>query len=528
MLNQHKDKTVISVEETRLFGRLPNKSGEKRLSKMNRYLEYQSNKVNKYREEGNIDKVVMIWMVMLKHSMSYHMYLLNSSSRDWYWSRDYESYVQECVKFRNKMRTWKFSNEMTRFYVLKSPDQDRVGKVWDGEELKEGEKLRPIGSPDLPTKAASKSMTDLLVYLEDKKRPNNQHGFRPKLGVHTALMDVIERLKQKGNIVWEFDLLSYFNKVPQAWIFYRLGEINKKIRSVVLSGLWKTNYKYKRLEAEKELKYQFDVSLNGRPKKPYLYRSGLPQGLPISPVLSTMALEWVGIPKSIVMYADDGLFIGEKEEEFKLWMEHIRKWGLEMAENKTRKVEGKFRYLGAEIDIENREITIEGVSKKWDAEDIKKFVETAKQKYGKKKEAWTWDIHEKSMIRRVKIQYLTWWERLNIIIRHTWSGVRTWKDYIMIKGEVYSISESSSKSLEQLAEILSKVKYKKIKGFTEEIFIRNPSPHSTIQNRRHHVEVWNNKDAIEGNSMWNWAYKSTIVKLGSQEKDRWSENYVRE
>jgi hypothetical protein len=54
---------------------------------------------------------------------------------------------------------------LKRFYVIKNKiDKSRNGALYTGE-LREGEKLRPIGSADLPSKVISKSFTDLIYAL---------------------------------------------------------------------------------------------------------------------------------------------------------------------------------------------------------------------------------------------------------------------------------------------------------------------------------------------------------------------------
>jgi hypothetical protein len=67
------------------------------------------------------------------------------------------------------------------------------------------------------------------------------------------------------------------------------------------------------LEEEVELKHDYDVEHNGN-IVPHIIRKGLPQGLSLSPLLATMVLELFKAPKGLFMYADDGIFIGLKEE----------------------------------------------------------------------------------------------------------------------------------------------------------------------------------------------------------------------
>jgi hypothetical protein len=54
---------------------------------------------------------------------------------------------------------------LRRFYVIKNKiEKDRNGKVYEGE-LKEGEKLRPIGAPEMPSRVVSKAFNDLIMLL---------------------------------------------------------------------------------------------------------------------------------------------------------------------------------------------------------------------------------------------------------------------------------------------------------------------------------------------------------------------------
>lgn len=46
-----------------------------------------------------------------------------------------------------------------------------------------------------------------------------------------------------------------------------------------------------------------------------IMREGLPQGLGISPLLATLAIEMFEPPKGLIMYADDGIFVGAGQKE---------------------------------------------------------------------------------------------------------------------------------------------------------------------------------------------------------------------
>jgi len=49
---------------------------------------------------------------------------------------------------------------------------------------------------------------------------------------------------------------------------------------------------------------------------PYIIREGLPQGLSISPVLATLAMEIFKNPEELTLYADDGVYVGNSMKKF--------------------------------------------------------------------------------------------------------------------------------------------------------------------------------------------------------------------
>lgn len=71
-------------------------------------------------------------------------------------------------------------------------------------------------------------------------------------------------------------------------------------------------YKFKEVHEEKELIFDKKVEHNGK-VIPHIIRKGLPQGLSLSPLLATLVLELFKPPKGLFMYADDGLYIGQKD-----------------------------------------------------------------------------------------------------------------------------------------------------------------------------------------------------------------------
>jgi len=85
--------------------------------------------------------------------------------------------------------------------------------------------------------------------------------------------------------------------------------------------IYGVKYKFEKnllnLPKESEIKVHGTYTLrrkNGK-TKPFVIRSGLPQGLSFSPILATLVLELIPAPEGLIMCADDGLIITEKSKK---------------------------------------------------------------------------------------------------------------------------------------------------------------------------------------------------------------------
>jgi hypothetical protein len=84
----------------------------------------------------------------------------------------------------------------------------------------------------------------------------------------------------------------------------------------------------------------------------------MPQGLPLSPLAATIALENVIEMPELTLYADDGILIGGKDK-FKEFVKKSIEVGAEIAPEKTKIVTDRFKFLGVIIDIRERTIETE-------------------------------------------------------------------------------------------------------------------------------------------------------------------------
>jgi len=87
--------------------------------------------------------------------------------------------------------------------------------------------------------------------------------------------------------------------------------------------------------------------------KRVIIRKGLPQGLSLSPLLCTLAVEQFKPPKGTFMYVDDGVFIGDEEGfmEFGMFLQEIMYAGAIYHPEKSGYVEEEFKFLGVKINL---------------------------------------------------------------------------------------------------------------------------------------------------------------------------------
>lgn len=91
----------------------------------------------------------------------------------------------------------------------------------------------------------------------------------------------------------------------------KISEKSEMLADLVYGMLVRIHYTFKELKPEEELKPERELVYYKGQYRAALVRKGLPQGLSVSPLLATLALEKVNIPDSVVMYADDGVYIGD-------------------------------------------------------------------------------------------------------------------------------------------------------------------------------------------------------------------------
>ena len=107
---------------------------------------------------------------------------------------------------------------------------------------KKNGKLRPLGMPTWSDKLLQEVIRSILeAYYEPQFSPSS-HGFRPKLGCHTALREVIVKGKRTKWFI-EGDISAYFNKIDHTILLNIIRENFQDNRFInLISMLLKAGY----------------------------------------------------------------------------------------------------------------------------------------------------------------------------------------------------------------------------------------------------------------------------------------------
>ncbi len=214
-------------------------------------------------------------------------------------------------------------------------------------------KLRPLGISTLRDRVCMTAAMLVLEPIFEADLPPEQYAYRPGRNAQQAAEEVEERLHRGQTDVVDADLADYFGSIPHPELMQSLARRIVDRRVLHLIKMW--------LECAVE-----ETDQRGRKTRSTEAKDkgrGIPQGSPISPLLSNLymrrfVLAWkkLGLERRlgsrIVTYADDLVILCKrgKAEEALQWMRAIMgKLKLTVNEEKTRTCrvpEGEFDFLG--------------------------------------------------------------------------------------------------------------------------------------------------------------------------------------
>jgi hypothetical protein len=439
------------------------------------------------------------------------------------------------------MRTWNLRSLIKRYYI----------------EKKNG-KLRPIGAPNIETKIMHRFIADMISNVIAPTRINineyhrdirGNHAYRRRLGTHTAIRDIVRAIKRGNPLTlkaYEFDLKSFFNMIPWSWIKHviseRLGpEMGKLIMTILKNIRYRfdipkgTNSNLKEvLQDEEELTYKYEGYSKGKTKKPVLYRKGMPQGSPLSPVLATVSLENWEFPEGLILYADDGVFIGEDFSPLRRFLWELNTMGIEIAPEKSREIDDVFMFLGFCISLKKSTIGRPDLGevkfKEISETELLEWLKSGGGVYGNKEDPekkWEWDIVEGSAAQyAVKSQMDNPKDMLITMYKGLWMLENKQYKYTPSEG-MHKFTQTSSEGWSWLANFVanscSKDERKRIKRLRFPDFLKNKWE---MTSKKDYIEVNPTVDLVPfeiGNDSFVMP-KAAFLEEYNPEVGNWEEN----
>src|SRR5512143_2798589 len=201
-------------------------------------------------------------------------------------------------------------------------------------------KLRPLGISTLRDRVCMTAAMLVLEPIFEADLPPEQYAYRSGRNAQQAVIEVQEGLYRGHPEVVDADLADYFGSIPHAELMLSLARRIVDRRVLHLIKMW----------LECAVEETDDRGRKRRTTEAKDNKRGIPQGSPISPLLSNLymrrfVLAWkkLGLERSlgsrIVIYADDLVILCKrgKAEEALQWMRAIMgKLKLTVNEEKTR------------------------------------------------------------------------------------------------------------------------------------------------------------------------------------------------
>ncbi len=173
----------------------------------------------------------------------------------------------------------------------------------------DGKQKRKLGIPTAVDRVIQQAIAQVLTPIFEKQFSDNSYGFRPKRSAHDAIKKCQENIQQGYKYTVDLDLEKFFDTVNQSKLIEVLSRTIKDGRVISLI------HKYLRAGVIVRHKYE-DTEI------------GVPQGGPLSPILSNIMLteldrELERRGHRFVRYADDLIILSKSKRSAKRTLEKI-------------------------------------------------------------------------------------------------------------------------------------------------------------------------------------------------------------
>jgi len=173
-------------------------------------------------------------------------------------------------------------------------------------------KKRLLGIPTVVDRMLQQAVGQVLCNHYDMDFEDNSYGFRPGRSAHHAVLRALEYINSGHIYIVDIDLKTFFDEVEHCLLLQILYRKVKCRHTLRLIRKW----------------LRAPIHLNGKLVK---RRKGVPQGSPLSPILSNIMLdvldkELTGMGVKYVRYADDFSVYCQAEEEAQAVQEKIYKF----------------------------------------------------------------------------------------------------------------------------------------------------------------------------------------------------------
>jgi len=213
-------------------------------------------------------------------------------------------------------------------------------------------KLRPLSIPTISDRTVMMAVTVVLSPIFEADLPDEQHGYRPERSALTAVREVHSLLSTGHKEVVDADLADYFGQIPHAELLQSVARRVVDRQVLHLIKMWLTA----------PVEETDDQGRTNRTTRNKDSKQGIPQGSPISPLLSNLymrrlVLAWkkLGYERRysahMVTYADDLVICCRfgAQQALAALRQIAGRLKLTVNEDKThvcRLPEGRFDFLG--------------------------------------------------------------------------------------------------------------------------------------------------------------------------------------